>query len=272
MLHKYMINNSNNMSTAPSLFVSHGAPTFALEPGLLGPKLMEFGARHAGLRAVLVVSAHWQTRGVEVMTTAAPATMHDFGGFPDALYQLQYPVAGAPELAAEAAQLLTGAGFSVSASSQRGLDHGAWVPLRFLRPKGETPVFQVSMPFDLDAAGARRLGAALQSLRTLGVMILGSGSLTHNLREFSPGVRVAADYVRKFRDWIRGAVERNDLESLLRYRELAPDAGRAHPTEEHFLPLLVAMGARQSNDRVEVLEGGIEYGILAMDSFAWAGD
>src|SRR5450432_4114188 len=195
-----MISNTNNTSVAPSLFVSHGAPTFALEPGLLGPKLMAFGAQQKDLRAVLVISAHWQTRGVEVMTTASPATMHDFGGFPDALYQLRYPVAGAPEIAAEAAQLLASAGYSVSASSQRGLDHGAWVPMRFLRPQADVPVFQVSMPFELDAAGAGSLGAALQPLRTSRVMILGSGSLTHNLGEFSPGVQQAAGYVHEFSD------------------------------------------------------------------------
>jgi 4,5-DOPA dioxygenase extradiol len=267
-----MINYINHMSTAPSLFVSHGAPTFALEPGLLGPKLQDFGAQHAKVSAALVVSAHWQTRGVEVMTTVAPATVHDFGGFPDALYQLRYPARGAPEFAAEAADLLAGSGFSVRASPQRGLDHGAWVPLRFLWPKADIPVFQVSMPFDLDAQGAGRLGAALGPLRSRGVMILGSGSLTHNLGEFRPGSQQASAYVGEFRDWIRGVVERNDMESLLRYRKLAPHARRAHPTEEHFLPLLVAMSARHSGDRVEILEGGIDYGILSMDSFAWIGD
>jgi 4,5-DOPA dioxygenase extradiol len=266
-----MINKTNSISTAASLFVSHGAPTFALEPGRLGPQLTAFGAQQRDLRAVLVISAHWQTRGVEVMTTVAPATMHDFGGFPDALYQLRYPAAGAPELAAEAAQLLRSAGYTVSASSQRGLDHGAWVPLRFLRPQADIPVFQVSMPFDLDAAGAGRMGATLQSLRASGVMILGSGSLTHNLGEFSPGAQPAAGYVQEFSDWVRGAVERNDLDALLRYQELAPHARRAHPTAEHFLPLLVAMGARQSTDRVTVLEGGITNGMLSMDSFAWSG-
>ena len=259
------------MSTAPSLFVSHGAPTFALEPGLLGPRLQDFGTRHAGIRAALVFSAHWQTRGVEVMTTVAPATVHDFGGFPDALYQMRYPARGAPEIAAEAAKLLTGSGFAVKASAQQGLDHGAWVPLRFVYPKADIPVFQVSMPFDLDAQGAGRLGAALAPLRASGVMILGSGSLTHNLSEFRPGSSQAAAYVGEFRDWIHGVVGRNDMESLLRYRELAPHARRAHPTEEHFLPLVVAMSAHRSGDRVEILEGGIDYGILSMDSFAWTG-
>ena len=260
------------MPNAASLFVSHGAPTFALEPGQLGPKLGQFGARHGDISAVLVVSAHWQTRGLEVMTTAVPATMHDFGGFPDALYQLQYPAPGAPELATEAGRLLRDAGFEVDVASRRGLDHGAWVPLRFLRPRADVPVFQVSMSFDLDASGAGRMGAALEPLRKRGVMILGSGSLTHNLGEFSPGVLQPAAYVGEFVAWVRGAGERNDLDSLLQYRELAPHARRAHPTEEHFLPLLVAMSARQSTDRVEVLEGGIEHGMLSMDSFAWAGD
>ncbi len=259
------------MANAPSLFVSHGAPTFALEPGLLGPELGRFGVRHGDISAVLVVSAHWQTRAVEVMTTATPATMHDFGGFPDALYQLRYPAAGAPELAGEAGQLLAKAGFEVGFAARRGLDHGAWVPLRFLRPRADVPVFQVSMPFALDAAGAQRLGAALQPLRKRGVMILGSGSLTHNLGEFSPDVQQPAAYVREFVAWVRGAALRNDLDSLLRYRELAPHARRAHPTEEHFLPLLVAMSAQQSTDRVELLEGGIEHGMLSMDSFAWTG-
>jgi 4,5-DOPA dioxygenase extradiol len=259
------------MFTSPSLFVSHGAPTFALEPGLLGPKLQDFGARHTAVTAVLVVSAHWQTHGVEVMTTVAPATVHDFGGFPDALYQLRYPARGAPEYAAEAAKLLTGSGFAVKASAEQGLDHGAWVPLRFVFPKADIPVFQVSMPFDLDAQGAARLGAALAPLRASGVMILGSGSLTHNLGEVRRGSAHPAAYVGEFQDWVRGVVERNDMDSLLRYRELAPHARRAHPTEEHFLPLLVAMGARRNDDRVEILEGGIDYGILSMDSFAWTG-
>jgi 4,5-DOPA dioxygenase extradiol len=257
---------------AAALFVSHGAPTFALEPGQLGPQLARFGERQGEVSAVLVASAHWQTRGVEVMTSAAPATMHDFGGFPDALYQLRYPAAGAPQPAAEAARLLTEAGWEVSTAAHRGLDHGAWVPLRFLWPAADVPVFQVSLPFDLDADGAARMGAALAPLRGRGILIMGTGSLTHNLGEFSPDTGQPAAYVREFVDWVRSAVLRNDLASLLRYRELAPHARRAHPTEEHFLPLLVAMGAHQNTDRVEVLEGGIEHGILSMDSFAWTGE
>lgn len=257
------------MNTAPVLFISHGAPTFALEPGLLGPRLTTLGERLSGISAVLVVSAHWQTRGVHVMTTAAPETVHDFGGFPAALYQLQYPAPGAPGLAAEAGRLLSEAGFAVSFNDHRGLDHGAWVPLRFLFPLADVPVFQVSMPYDVDALGALRLGKTLAPLRRRGVLIVGSGSLTHNLYEYQPNASHEATYAREFSNWIRQQVVNRETTAVAHYREGAPHAGRAHPTEDHFLPLLVAQGASHPADAVDVLEGGITHGVLSMDSFAW---
>jgi len=174
------------MELAPVFFISHGAPTFALEPGALGPRLHTLGQQLAGVKAVLVISPHWQTRGVQVMSTANPETVHDFGGFPEALYQLQYPAKGQPDTAAIAAQLLTQAGFAPTLDDHRGLDHGAWVPLLHLLPGAATPVFQVSMPHTLTTAQALRLGQALAPLRAQGVVILASGSMTHNLSEFSP--------------------------------------------------------------------------------------
>jgi 4,5-DOPA dioxygenase extradiol len=257
------------MSKAPDLFISHGAPTFALEPGELGPKLTAIGERLAGISAVLVVSAHWQTRGVQVTATAEPETIHDFGGFPEALFRLQYAAPGAPALAADVASLLTRAGWTVDLDEHRGLDHGAWVPLRFLLPRADVPVFQVSMPYDLDAAGALRLGRALAPLRERGVMIVGSGSLTHNLREYRPDAAAEAPYAREFTDWIEERVMSRDSTALEQYRERAPQARRAHPTEEHFLPLLVAQGASDASDTVSVIDGGILHGVLSMDSFAW---
>ncbi len=257
------------VSTAPALFVSHGAPTWALEPGLLGPRLTQLGERCSGVVAVLVVSAHWQTRGIKVMTTAAPATLHDFGGFPPALYRLHYAAPGAPELAADAGRLLSAAGFAVGPDDGRGLDHGAWIPLRYLLPRAQLPVFQVSMPVDLDADGALQIGQTLSPLRERGVMILGSGSLTHNLREYQPHAPQAAAYAREFSDWIRQAVLRRDTAALTRYRQAAPHAERAHPTDEHFLPLLVALGASRAGDAVEAIDGGITDGVLSMDCFAW---
>ncbi|MDE2401357.1 MAG: dioxygenase [Burkholderiales bacterium] len=258
------------MKQAPVFFVSHGAPTFALESGLLGPRLQALGQQVSGVKAVLVVSPHWQTHTVCVMTTAAPSTMHDFGGFAQALYGLQYPAPGSPAYALEAARLLSQAGFTVDLDEQRGLDHGAWVPLRYLLPNADVPVFQVSMPVSLNAAGAVRLGQALAPLRERGVIILASGSLTHNLYEFRPSDSAeVSPYVLEFVEWARQAVVDHDLERLVDYRQSAPHAQRAHPSEEHFLPLLVAMGARTDDEAAQVIDGGVTYGILSMESYLW---
>jgi len=257
------------MTRAPALFVSHGSPMFALEPGLLGPRLRELGAALPDVAAVLVVSAHWQSRGVRVAATTSPETIHDFGGFPDELYRLRYPAPGAPELAAEAARLLEAAGFAVTLDAQRGLDHGAWVPLRHLFAAASVPVFQVSLPHDLDGAAALRLGAALAPLRDRGVLIVVSGSLTHNLHEVFGGRVDDPQYAQAFADWANDAVHARAIDALVDYRRRAPDAARAHPTEEHFLPLLVALGASADDEAGERIEGGMTYGILSMDSFGW---
>jgi 4,5-DOPA dioxygenase extradiol len=257
------------METAPVLFVSHGAPTFALEPGVLGPKLADIGAHVGEAKAILVISPHWQTRGVSVMTTAIPETIHDFGGFPQPLYDIRYETAGHPQVAEQAARALSDAGFGVYLDDRRGLDHGAWVPLRYLSPTGWIPVFQVSMPFTLDAAGALRLGSALAPLREEGVLILGSGSLTHNLREFRQDSNLEAPYAGEFVRWVRDALASRDDRLLLAYRRQAPHAERAHPTEEHFLPLLAAFGASSEDDIMTVIDGGITHGALSMESYGW---
>jgi 4,5-DOPA dioxygenase extradiol len=256
------------MTRAPALFVSHGSPMFAVEPGQLGPTLERVGRGLPDIEAVLVVSPHWQTHGVRVAAAAAPAVIHDFGGFPPALYHLDYPAPGAPALAEDAARLLADAGFDVAVDRSRGLDHGAWVPLRYLFADADVPVFQVSLPHDADAADALALGRALAPLRERGVLIVGSGSLTHNLYE----VRRQIDdpgYAQVFADWVHAAVLRRDVEALLDYRRRAPQAGRAHPTQEHFLPLLVALGASADDDRIDLLSGGMTYGVLSMDSFGF---
>jgi 4,5-DOPA dioxygenase extradiol len=254
---------------APALFVSHGAPTFALEPGLLGPKLARLGEHLSGLAAVVVVSAHWQTAGVQVMRTAVPETIHDFGGFPPALYRLQYPAPGAPVLAAQTAVLLKAAGFDVSFDNDRGLDHGVWVPMLYLLPEARVPVFQVSLPFAFDAQKALQLGGALAPLRRQGLLVMGSGSLTHNLREIGQSDPNNTRYALEFAAWVRRHVQAKDLNALVDYRRRAPHALRAHPTEEHFLPLLVAVGASDDEDSVDVIEGGMTYGVLSMESYVF---
>jgi len=252
-----------------SLFVSHGAPTFALEPGLAGPALTELGNRIPKPEAVLVVSPHWMTSGVRVGFAEQPATIHDFHGFPEALYRMQYPASGHPAMAEKARSLLEKADWQPVADAGRGLDHGAWVPLRYLYPDASVPVFQVSLPADLDSRFAWQLGQILAPLQQDGVLIVGSGSLTHNLYEVRWRDTNGADYARAFSQWIREAVLAGDHQRLIDALTLAPHAQQAHPTTEHFLPLLVAAGASDAAAGGSVIEGGIEHGVLSMDSFVF---
>ena len=256
------------MKLAPSLFVSHGSPMFALEPGKLGPALQDIGHALPDVQAIVIVSPHWQTQGVRVATTAAPETIHDFGGFPAPLYALQYTPPGAPALALDVVGMLVDAGFEAAIDARRGLDHGAWVPLRYLKPEADVPVFQVSLPHDLDAAGALRLGRALAPLRARGVLVIGSGSLTHNLYEFRQHI-ADPEYAQAFAEWVADAMRRRDVDALVDYRDRAPHAQRAHPSEEHYLPLLVAAGASSDTDASRLVAGGMTYDVLSMDSFGF---
>lgn len=256
------------MLRAPSLFVSHGSPMFALEPGLLGPILGRIGNTLSTVSAIVVVSPHWQTRGLCVTGAAVLDTIHDFSGFPASLYALQYPARGEPQIASRICGLLQAAGLDAAIDARRGIDHGAWVPLRYLKPAADVPVLQVSMPHALDAAGALRLGQALAPLREHGVLIIGSGSLTHNLYEFRQHIN-DPEYALAFADWVAAAVARGDVDALLDYRERAPHALRAHPSEEHFLPLLVAMGASDGSESRRLIEGGMIYRVLSMNSFGF---
>jgi 4,5-DOPA dioxygenase extradiol len=259
----------NLMTPLPTVFVSHGAPTFATEPGLAGAQLRALGRALGKPEAIVVVSPHWMTRGVEITATAAPQTVHDFGGFPRALYAIEYPAPGAPGLAAQVQQLLQSQGIAASLDTQRGLDHGAWVPLLHMYPDADVPVLQVSIPFDTDEAGALQLGRALASLAARGVLVVGSGSLTHNLYEFRMGEAGEASYAREFCGWIRDAVTRGDTRRLVQALDQAPHARRAHPTTDHFLPLLVAAGAAAEATPSTVLDGGIRHGVLAMESYVF---
>jgi 4,5-DOPA dioxygenase extradiol len=266
------------MERLPSLFVSHGAPSFAMEPGLAGPRLTALGRELPKPRAVLIVSPHWMTPRPQVGMVERPRTIHDFGGFDPALYEIDYPVAGHPQLARRTLDLLQEAGWSPRADERRGLDHGAWVPMLYLYPAADVPVFQVSLPSRLDADSAWTFGQALAPLADDGVLIVGSGSLTHNLNE----VRGAHGphgqhghhgheeaYVAEFAAWVREAVVAGDSTRLRQTLALAPHAQRAHPTAEHFWPLLVAAGAAATSLPATVIDGGITHRVLAMDSFVF---
>jgi 4,5-DOPA dioxygenase extradiol len=257
------------MDRLPTLFISHGAPTYALEPGIAGPQLTAAARRLPRPGAVLVVSPHWISAQPRVATVARPGTLHDFSGFDRRLDDLHYPAPGHPALAERALRHLREAGWTAQADDRRGLDHGAWVPLRYLFPDADVPVFQLSMPAMLDAAGALAFGDALAPLADEGVLIVGSGSLTHNLYEFRQGQAEAAAYAQEFAAWIRDAVQAADRDRLAQALSLAPHARRAHPTEEHFLPLLIAFGAARAPLPVTVLPGGIRHGVLSMESYVF---
>ena len=270
------------MSSAPlpALFLSHGAPLFAIEPGASGPALTRLGRRlreQAGpaLRGVVIMSPHWTARAPAVMTNPKPTTWHDFGGFPPALYQLDYPAAGAPGVADEVIRLLRGQGIEAQSDPKRPLDHGAWVPLMHLFPQADVPVVEVALPAGWGPAQVFAMGQALQPLRERGVLVVGTGSMTHNLSEFFGGARQPEPYVTEFSRWIEAAIERGDLAALLDYRRQAPHAQRAHPSDDHFLPLFFTLGAGGFGGdppvRPDYVTREVMYGILAMDSFTLPG-
>lgn len=255
------------MTRMPSLFVSHGSPTFALDPGQAGPLLRELGQRLPRPRAVVVLSPHWMTQGVRVGFAARPETIHDFGGFPEALYRIQYPAPGSPEVAQRALELLRAAGWNAEPDADRGLDHGAWVPLLHLFPQADVPVVQVSLPRTLDGEAAVKLGQALAPLADEGVLIIGSGSITHNLYEVFREAPDDVEYAQEFVNWARSAVTHHDGKALAHYLESAPHARRAHPTPDHYLPLPFAFGAADPAAPVHVMDGGMTFNILAMDAY-----
>lgn len=258
-------------AAVPALFVSHGAPLFALDAGTTGPALTQFGAQlkaqYPGLRGVVIMSPHWMARSAQVMTGPQPATWHDFGGFPPALYELQYPAAGSPALAQEVLGLLQAAGVTAQGDAARPFDHGAWVPLMHLFPEADLPVVQVALPAGAGPAEVYALGVALRGLRSDGVLVMGSGSMTHNLAEFFGGEREPAPYVLEFSRWIESALARGDMKALLNYRSEAPHASRAHPSEDHFLPIFFALGAAGTDLHAHYLSREVMYGILSMDAF-----
>ena len=262
----------------PALFISHGAPLFAIDAGESGPALTRLGQQlkqqaGAGLRGVVIMSPHWTARSPAVMSTEQPQTWHDFGGFPPELYQLAYPAAGAPDLAAEVGVLLRGNGIEAQSDPKRPFDHGAWVPLMHLFPRADVPVVQLALPAGWGPAQVFAMGQALQPLRERGVLLVGTGSMTHNLSEFFGGQREPAPYVVEFSRWVEDAIGRGDLDALLDYRTRAPHAQRAHPSDDHFLPLFFALGAGGFGRGGPSVQPGyvtreVRYGILAMDSFA----
>jgi len=251
----------------PALFVSHGAPTLPLEDVPAREFLSQLGATVGTPRGIVAVSAHWETQEPAVNASAAPATIHDFSGFPDALYRLRYPVPGDPALARVVADRLSEAGFAAATETRRGIDHGVWVPLMLMYPQARVPVVQVSIQPQAGTGHHYRIGRALRVLRDDGVLVFTSGSTTHNLRALDP--RPGAQppqWAEAFSAWLNAAVAAGDTAALLDYRDRAPHAALAHPTDEHLLPFFVALGA-STNDAGTRLHHSYTYGAITMDVY-----
>jgi len=253
---------------------------FAVEPGTTGPALRAYAKTQLsgeGLRGVLVMSPHWMAPEPVIMGHPTPETWHDFGGFPEALYTLDYPAPGAPDLAQRVQALLADAGHAAPIDPQRPRDHGAWVPLMHLLPEARVPVIQIALPSHATPQALYAMGQALRSLKHEGVLVVGSGSLTHNLREFfsEPAEQNSPPepYVTAFARWVERTLEAQDRDSLFDYRQRAPQAARAHPTDEHWRTLYFALGAAEWGTgvapSVHYLSREVIHRWLAMDAVAF---
>ena len=245
----------------PVLFVGHGSPMNAIEENAFTESLREVRKNLQGPKAICVVSAHWVTRGCQVLAADRPRTIHDFYGFPRPLYEVQYPAPGAP---VEAKRLAMEQ--HLQTDHQWGLDHGAWSVLRHLYPEADVPVFQVSLDHERTFEEHVALGKEMRGLRERGVLILGSGNLVHNLHKINWEMPDAAyPWAEEFDEKVKKAIEERDMESLA-----APDRwgnsllAEAHPTLEHYAPVLYCLGATEGADQVTFPYEGIEFGTISM--------
>ena len=250
----------------PSLYISHGSPMLALEPGASGPALARLAAELPKPKAIVIVSAHWESNELLVSGNPRPDTWHDFGGFPKALFEVEYPAPGDPQLAAEVVELLKASNLPARIDSNRPFDHGVWVPLSLMYPQADIPIVQVSLPTRGGPALQAHVGQALSSLRQHGVLLIGSGSITHNLRELDwhAGPESVEPWAQAFRDWMVEKLAANDEAALSDYRQRAPNAVRNHPSDEHLLPLYFA---RAAGGDFSIAHQGFTMGALGMDIY-----
>jgi 4,5-DOPA dioxygenase extradiol len=242
----------------------------ALEPGPIGAAWSALGKSLPRPKAILIASAHWETRVPTLTGAANPETIYDFYGFPAPLYELKYPAPGSLELANRAAELLGEKSIPAAITPSRGLDHGAWSILLHIFPEADIPVIQLSLQTQRDARHHYQLGAALAPLASEGVLLVGSGQMTHNLREWNRSFDgEPAPYVTAFQSWMHDRIMTRDHEEIIDYRRAAPHAQRAHPSEEHFLPIHFALGAAGPRATPRRHYQAVEGSVLAMDFYTW---
>src|SRR3954469_21099214 len=255
------------MSMLPAIFVSHGAPTLPFDDVPARDFLRGLGKALGRPKAIIAISAHWDTDLPAASAPLANDTIHDFRGFPQPLYALEYPAPSDALLAREISGLLNG--LAARTDATRGLDHGAWVPLMLMYPQADIPVTQLAVQPERDTKFHFGLGEALSQLRDDGILILASGGATHNLYEFGRHRRDAPppEWVTAFQEWLASTIESGNTSEFLDYRTIGPNGARNHPSEEHFLPIFVAAGASIPGSAGKRIHRSHSYGILAMDAY-----
>jgi 4,5-DOPA dioxygenase extradiol len=257
------------MTTHPSLFLAHGAPDLPLTDHVAKRFLASLSGSLPAPRAILIVSAHWEAAAPTLTTSEAPRTVHDFMGWPGELYKITYPAKTDAALIARAGGLLAEAGIAVAEDPRRGYDHGAWVPLSIAYPLAEVPVVQLSLERGGDARRHFEIGRALAPLRAEGVLIVGSGATVHNLRRLAPEGSPPPGWASEFDGWLHDRLGTRDLETLLSFPAQPQTARMAHPTDEHFLPLYVAMGAGWDGGAARRMHASYSYGSVGMACYAF---
>ncbi len=258
-------------SLMPTLFVSHGSPMIMLEQSPARDFLSSLAQSLPRPRAILIASAHFDSREPALSADVQPQMIYDFGGFPRPLYEITYPAPGAPALAQEAVDLLKAAGLPAHLKTNRGFDHGTWTPLKLMYPQADIPIVQLSIQSHSDPAHHIAMGKALRGLRAKDILIMGSGTLTHNLYAFMQ-VRNAPDtptpvWVSDFGNWVQKVAESGDTSSMARYRQLAPYFKENHPTDDHFLPFPFVMGAAGEGAQGKRIHTSAQSGIMLMDAY-----
>lgn len=254
-----------NLQTLPGLFISHGSPMLALDPEQVGPALQRLSFNLPQPQAIIVMSAHWESQALEVSTANRPETWHDFRGFPEELYRIRYPAAGNPELAERLLSLFAEAGFQAHANSTRPRDHGVWMPLLHMYPQADIPVIEISLPKHYYAHRLYQLGQTLSSLRQQQILIIGSGSITHNLATLAwhnPNAQVP-HWATEFRQYVVQKLAHQDYEAVLNWKNL-PFIQQNHPSLEHLAPLFFVMG---TGHRFNLVHSSFSMGSLGMDIY-----
>ncbi|MCG8429415.1 MAG: dioxygenase [Chromatiales bacterium] len=250
----------------PTLFISHGAPDLVMSQHAAASAFKALGQRFSNPKAIVMISAHWISDPIAITASESPATIHDFSGFPETLYTLEYPAPGEPQLAESIAQHLEQAGLLAALDKQRGIDHGTWIPLMLMYPQANIPVVQVSLPpGDIDQC--TQLGEVLAPLRDEGVLIIGSGSSVHNLRALTADNQQPADWVIAFEEWLLKTIEGNHYNHASNPKYFPQEFNIAHPTIEHYLPLIVAWAAADKEAPGKLIHQSFTYGNLGMSFY-----